>query len=124
MPDFATKILHSWDEFYEFVRGPNAESRDWIYRGQSNDWPLRTAIERALRHWAIDLKNATSIEFQTIREFRRRMREPQHHRVHQDTLYCLALMHRPPLGCGATVTAVVTGSDGIKVEGQGDVFCP
>ena len=31
---------------------------------------------------------------------------------------------RPPLACGRTVQAVVHGSDGITVEGQGDVFCP
>ena len=31
---------------------------------------------------------------------------------------------RPPLGCGATVQAVVHGSDGLTVEGEGDVFCP
>jgi hypothetical protein len=39
-----------------------------------------------------DLKRASSIEFQTIREFRRRLRDPQYHRAHEDTLYCLALM--------------------------------
>jgi hypothetical protein len=33
-----------------------------------------------------------AIEFQTIREFRRRLREPEYHRVQGDTLYCLALM--------------------------------
>jgi tetratricopeptide (TPR) repeat protein len=80
---------------YEQALGPNhpdvAKDR-WIYRGQPKDWPLRTTIERALHNWEIDLAKATSIEFQTIREFRRRMREPQHHRVHNDTLFCLALM--------------------------------
>jgi hypothetical protein len=40
----------------------------------------------------IDPTETTSIEFQTIREFRRRTREPQHHRVHEDTLFCLSLM--------------------------------
>jgi hypothetical protein len=92
MSDFANKIIRSWDQYYEFVIGLNSDNRDWIYRGQCRDWPLRTAIERALLHWGIDLDKATSVEFQTIREFRRRMREPQHHRVHQDTLFCLALM--------------------------------
>jgi hypothetical protein len=42
--------------------------------------------------WNIDLKDAAAIEFQTTREFRRRLREPQYHRVHTDTLFCLALM--------------------------------
>jgi hypothetical protein len=31
---------------------------------------------------------------------------------------------QPPLSCGYTVIAIVTGSDGIRVEGSGDVFCP
>jgi hypothetical protein len=65
----------------------------WVYRGQANcEWPLDTTIERALRDWDIDLRDAAAIEFQTIREFRRRLREPQYDRVHTDTLYCLALM--------------------------------
>jgi FRG domain len=53
---------------------------------------LTTKIERTLNNWEIDLKDAASIEFQTIREFRRRMREPEHHGVHNDTLFSLALM--------------------------------
>ena len=31
---------------------------------------------------------------------------------------------RPPLRCNSTVVASVHGSDGIKVEGEGTVFCP
>jgi hypothetical protein len=92
MSDFATKTISSWDEFYKIVLGQQSEGREWIYRGQPKAWPLKTTIERALDNWAIDLGEATSIEFQTIREFRRRMCEPRHHRVHEDTLFCLALM--------------------------------
>src|SRR5713101_6033665 len=88
----APEIIRSWDEFYKFVLTQTAQKREWIYRGQSKDWELRTAIERALLHWGLDQDKATSIEFQTIREFRRRMREPEHDRVHHDTLFCLALM--------------------------------
>jgi hypothetical protein len=84
--------IHSWSEFYNFVVGLNCKDSRWIYRGQTTDWPLTTTIERTLNNWGIDLNEATSVEFQTIREFRRRMREPQHHRVHNDTLFCLALM--------------------------------
>jgi len=92
MPDFANKTIRSWDDFYKSVVEQNSGDRRWIYRGQTKDWELRTTIERTLNNWEIDLKDATSIEFQTIREFRRRMREPQHHRVHSDTLFCVALM--------------------------------
>jgi hypothetical protein len=86
------KIISTWGEFYEFVLAQQSGGCDWIYRGQPKDWPLKTTIERALDYWDITLGEAISIEFQTIREFRRRMREPQHSRVHEDTLFCLALM--------------------------------
>ena len=97
MSDFANKTICSWDDFYKTILEQNSleqnsRDRQWIYRGQTKHWPLTTKIERTLNNWEIDLKDATSIEFQTIREFRRRMREPQHHRVHNDTLFCLALM--------------------------------
>jgi FRG domain len=96
MPNFASKTISSWDEFNKFVLGMNssapAQKRAWLYRGQSENWPLMTAMERALHHWDIDLKKATSIEFQSIREFRRRLRDPEHRRVHSDRLFCLALM--------------------------------
>jgi hypothetical protein len=44
--------------------------------------------------------------------------------VQADGSFDFSFNVRPPLGCGATVTAVVTGSGGIRVEGAGDVFCP
>jgi hypothetical protein len=66
--------------------------RRWLYRGQPQDWQLRTTIERALVSWGIPLEDATSIEFQTIREFRRRLGQPEYDRVQGDTLHCLALM--------------------------------
>jgi hypothetical protein len=31
---------------------------------------------------------------------------------------------RPQLGCGSPVVATVTGSDGLMVTGEADVFCP
>jgi hypothetical protein len=91
MSTFENKIIRSWDQFSKFVLRLNAEDH-WIYRGQAQDWPLSTTLERALGNWKIEQREAISIEFQTIREFRRRMREPQNHRVHNDLLFCLALM--------------------------------
>src|SRR5215467_1080013 len=91
MSDFAKEVICSWKEFYDFVLG--LAPRDWIFRGQpKNCGEPSTTLERALRGWSIGLESANSIEFQTIREFRRRLRDPQHHRVHSDTLFCLALM--------------------------------
>jgi hypothetical protein len=92
MLNFFQKNIRSWDQFYSFIAEMGGCSPHWIYRGQVKDWELRTAIERVLLSWAIDLSEATSIEFQTIREFRRRIGDPMHAQVHSDTLFCLALM--------------------------------
>lgn len=97
MSEFAHHAVQSWEEFCELVRklpseGPPKQTRGWVFRGQSKDWNLASTLERALTQWAIPLREATAIEHQTIREFRRRTRGPEHHRVHEDTLYCLALM--------------------------------
>jgi hypothetical protein len=94
MPSFAEKTITSWRDFHEFVLEQTSSTSDrWIYRGQTEKkWSLKTTIERALSDWEIEPKCATLIEFQTIREFRRRLRDPEHDRVHTDTLFCLALM--------------------------------
>jgi hypothetical protein len=97
MTDFAHHPVRSWGEFSDFIRtlsseGPPKQTRGWIFRGQSKDWTLASALERALTQWGVPLQQATSIEFQTIREFRRRTRESEYRRVHEDTLFCLALM--------------------------------
>ena len=90
MLHFSEIEVTKWADFYHYIFDQN--SRSWVYRGQSKDFKLSTSIERALRGWDIDQKEAASIEWQTIREFRRRSREPQYQRVHEDTLFCLALM--------------------------------
>jgi FRG domain len=98
MADFFVKEIRSWHQFFEFVSDLDHGLHEplavhhWVFRGQSNDWPLTTSIERALAGWKIDQKEASHIEYQTIREFRRRTWDPQYRRVHTDTLYCLALM--------------------------------
>jgi hypothetical protein len=63
-----------------------SEAPQWLFRGQTHDHPLMTTIERALVGWGIDLEEASAIEFQTMREFRRRLREPEYHLVQQDKL--------------------------------------
>jgi hypothetical protein len=90
---FYEKTIRTWDDFYKFIFALNRmKPHGWIYRGQTHDWPLETTIERALDDWNIDLKHATKVEFQTIREFRRRTLDPHYARVHTDTLFCLSLM--------------------------------
>jgi hypothetical protein len=94
MLTFTEEIITSWSDFHAFVLKQSSSTSDrWIYRGHTKKkWSLETTIERALGDWNVELKDATAIEFQTIREFRRRLRDPQHDRVHSDTLFCLALM--------------------------------
>jgi FRG domain len=96
MSDFWCQPIRSWDDFISCVRemtsSKTSQVRRWLYRGQPQDWQLMTTIERALVSWGIPLKDATSIEFQTIREFRRRLSQPEYNRVQEDTLHCLALM--------------------------------
>jgi hypothetical protein len=89
MADFAVRDICSWPQFIEFVSGLEGE---WAFRGQSKDWPLRTALERGLQNWKIDLLEGPSIERQLLREFRRRYRGEAQSRVSSDTLFCMALM--------------------------------
>jgi FRG domain len=93
---FASQSIGTWEKFNEAVSEVTAlrpsKVRPWLFRGQADDYPLMTTIERALVGWGMPLTQATTIEFQTIREFRRRLRDPEYYRVQDDTLYCLALM--------------------------------
>jgi hypothetical protein len=129
MSGFANQDICSWREFYDFVFARDGE---WIYRGQPKGCgEPSTTLERALSGWSIGLEKATSIEFQTIREFRRRLRDPQHHRVHSDTLFCLALMrhHGAPtrlLDCTYSpfVAAAFALEDGFASEkGPPAIWC-
>ena len=73
MPDFWSQDIHSWDDFDETIRPMTSATpgdvRPWLYRGQANDYPLTTTIERALLRSDIPLTSATTTEFETIREF-------------------------------------------------------
>ena len=91
MSEFWCQPIRSWDEF-TLALPSSSEDRRWLYRGQPRDDRLMTTIERALVRWKIPLIDANSIEFQTIREFRRRLGKPEYNRVQGDPLYCLALM--------------------------------
>ena len=94
MPDFACKVIRSWEQFNKAVRGMTLGFQRSASGSiaVSHDDPLTTTMERALDRWDIPLKDAGAIEFQTIREFRRRLRDPEHHLAQYDTLYCLSLM--------------------------------
>lgn len=86
--EFFERTLSSWKEFVEFCDKLNGL---WIYRGQEKDWALETRLERACKEFDL-LEYAEQIEFQLIREFRRRYKGNDRDLVCEDTLYCLALM--------------------------------
>src|SRR5262249_56298785 len=85
---FGGKTITSWTEFPRSV----FDRETWIFRGQSEDRPLATTLERRLLSWGIDLTRGPAIERALLREFRRRLRGEEYTRVKDDTLYCLALM--------------------------------
>ena len=87
--DFSIKTIKTWEDF---LRLPHLSEDDWIYRGQAENWPLRTSLERACGRSNIHLKDAPSIEKVLITNFRRRYDGNDQQFVLSDTLYCLALM--------------------------------
>ncbi len=89
MEDFSSREIRSWEQFLDL---PHLADDFWIYRGQSNDWPLKTSLERACERSAIPLKHAPVIEKTLIDNFRRRYDGSDRTFVIHDTLYCLALM--------------------------------
>jgi len=89
MLDFAEITIHSWEDFLNLRHKFGDE---WVFRGQSSDWPLSTSLERACKDSDIKLKNALRIEKKIIREFRRQYDGSDRDIVTTDTLYCLALM--------------------------------
>jgi hypothetical protein len=94
MPYFARDI-DSWGDFIKVVASHDGR---WVYRGQRQDWPLQSSLERYIRAWDCDIAFAPKIEHQMIRDFQRRYPDPADTTIHKDTLYCLALMqhHRAP----------------------------
>ncbi len=89
MDDFFTREIHKWEDFLSL---PNISEDFWIYRGQSNDWPLKTSLERACERSGISLQHAPLIEKTLVDNFRRRYDGDDREFVIKDTLYCLALM--------------------------------
>jgi hypothetical protein len=89
MNNFCEKEIKTWEDF---LRLPHLSEDTWIYRGQSEDWPLKTSLERACERSIIELKDAPSLERSLVTNFRRRYDGHDQQFVLSDTLYCLALM--------------------------------
>ena len=83
------KTIRTWKEFLG-VRGQYGFG--WIFRGQAEDWPLTSSLERAFRLGGVALKKAPAVEKQLVRDFQRQYDGEDRDTVIQDTLYCLALM--------------------------------
>jgi FRG domain len=86
---YFVKEIDSWDNFIKVV---SSHEGRWVYRGQRGNWPLQPSLERCIGTWRCDIVFAPKIEQQMIRDFRRRYPDHTDAAVHEDTLYCLALM--------------------------------
>jgi hypothetical protein len=87
---FAGKTITSWTDFCDEVF--DRDRKNWIFRGQSQDWTLTTKLERCLLNWGIELTRGSALERELVREFRRRLRGEEYTRAKDNKLYCLALM--------------------------------
>jgi hypothetical protein len=93
LTNFSTITVNSWNKFAEItLKQKECATERWIYRGQRENWPLATSLERAMNNWSIDPANGPALERQLIRDFQRRYRGEHQTRIEKDTLYCLALM--------------------------------
>jgi FRG domain-containing protein len=86
---FAKRTVTSWRELLGIQK---QLARDWVFRGQHTDKPLRSSLDRALGAYGIPHDNGPSVESQMIRDFRRRYDGPDSALVAADSLYCLSLM--------------------------------
>ncbi len=89
MENVSTIKIGTWEGFLQLSL---LTEDTWIYRGQSEDWPLKTSLERACERSNIKLHDAPSLEQSLITNFRRRYDGNDQQFVLSDTLYCLALM--------------------------------
>jgi hypothetical protein len=90
---FETMQIGDWKGFTDKIDSVTGlETGKWIYRGQSEDWPLASTLERRLQSWDIAIVEGTSVEREILREFRRCFQGLGREIVRRDTFYCLALM--------------------------------
>jgi len=87
---FSAQFITDWKGLVDLLAF--FQDGEWIYRGQSQDRPLATTLERRLDAWGIDLSSGPRVERQLIREFRRRLQGAELDDVMNDKLFCLALM--------------------------------
>src|SRR6266850_6045468 len=124
---FATRKINSWTEFADAANKLRPiDNVQWIFRGQAQDWCLKTSLERKLDAWGIPLARGPRVELELRREFRRRYKGNDFTDVRTDKLYCAALMqhHGAPtrlLDC--TYSPFVAAQNAIK-DGANSDGCP
>ena len=125
---FSAQFITNWEDLVDLLAC--FQDGKWIYRGQSQDWPLKTSLERRLGAWGIKLSSGPRVEHQLIREFRRRFQGAELDDVRRDKLFCLALMqhHGAPtrlLDCTYSpfVAAQVAVKDGQTIENSRIGIC-
>ena len=89
--EFISKTVSTWNDFVNLL-ATLEHKRAWIFRGQAEDWPLKTSLERCIEKWGIPLRKSLEIENQLIREFRRQYDKKDLQYIKGDTLYCLSVM--------------------------------
>jgi hypothetical protein len=89
MKTFASRTISSVRALTDYLSRHQGE---WVYRGQSENWPLAGSLERLLGNWKANMAHAPGVERQTILEFRRRYRFDNQVLVRSDVLYCLSVM--------------------------------
>jgi hypothetical protein len=89
MKTFASRTISSVRALTDYLSRHQGE---WVYRGQSENWPLAGSLERLLGNWKASLAHASRVERQMILEFRRRYRFDNQVLVRSDLLYCLSVM--------------------------------
>jgi len=87
--DFETETVKDFDGLLSILK---LHEREWIYRGQREDWPLQTTFDRALAKSSLNRDKAFDIETHIIRDFRRRYPGGASDIVKDDTLHCLSVM--------------------------------
>jgi len=89
--EFKEICIHDWPELLGRLR-EFPKDEEWVFRGQTSDWPLTTALERACDDSDVDLEDAPNVESQMIRSFQRSYSGNDLDAVLNDKLYCMALM--------------------------------
>src|SRR5208337_1142998 len=70
---FATDgIISSWKELIAKQSKYDVTSREWIFRGQSRNWPLATSLDRTCKNFGVSGgPSIIRLERQTITDFKR-----------------------------------------------------